>query len=172
MRIDPLFSQSTCSLPTIAAIVWLSTVTGCARSSERAARAAPAMTSVESGASGGQTQAARDVPAPMLTRSLVEQTVSRGLGVFLSRVSLTPVVDRQRFVGFRLEAAEDLEQWRAAGADLRLGDVIQRINGQPIERPEQALWTFDQLRIARGIEIVGMRGSAPFRVYSPIVDSQ
>jgi type II secretory pathway component PulC len=172
MYIDLRFSRTPSLLSTMIVIVWLSTVMGCARSSEPGASAAPAVTSVETTSSGGQTQAARDASSPMLTRALVEQTVSRGLGVFLSRISLTPVVDRQRFVGFRLDAAEDLEQWRAAGADLRLGDVIQRINGQPIERPEQALWTFDQLRIARGIEIVGMRGSAPFRVYSPIVDSQ
>lgn len=105
-----------------------------------------------------------------LTRALIEETVTQGLGVFLSRVSVAPVLDGRRFVGFRLESAEDLDAWRAAGADLRVGDVIQRINGQPIERPEQAMWAFNQLRIAQGIEVVGLRGSAPFRVYSPIID--
>jgi type II secretory pathway component PulC len=98
--------------------------------------------------------------------------VAQGLGAFLARVSVAPVLDGRRFVGFRLESAEDLDAWRAAGADLRVGDVIQRINGQTIERPEQAMWAFNQLRIARGVEVVGVRGSAPFRVYSPIVDAQ
>lgn len=144
------------------------------------ARSAPAQTSVtepaavESAASSGSSASSASAASARtsLTRSLVEETVAQGLGAFLSRVSVAPVLDGRRFVGFRLEAAEDLEAWRAAGADLRVGDVIQRINGQPIERPEQAMWAFEQLRIARAVEVVGVRGSAPFRVYSPILDAQ
>jgi hypothetical protein len=127
---------------------------------------------VSAGSSSPSLAGASGTSRAGLTRALVEQTVSQGLGVFLSRVSVSPVLRGARFVGFRLEAAEDLEAWRAAGADLRVGDVIQRINGQVIERPEQAMWAFDQLRIARGLEVVGLRGEASFRVYSPIVDAR
>jgi|LNFM01.2.fsa_nt_gb type II secretory pathway component PulC len=147
---------------------------GCGRPSEvRATQQAPSIeeTAQSSGSSATAAQTARATPT-QLTRALIEETVREGLGAFLSRVEVTPVVNGRRFVGFRLESAEDLASWRAAGADLRVGDVVQQINGQTIERPEQALWAFEQLRIARGIEVVGVRGSAPFRVYSPIVDSQ
>ncbi len=144
------------------------------------ARGAPAQTTsepvaVESAASSGSAASSATTATSArtsLTRSLVEETVAQGLGAFLSRISVAPVLNGRRFVGFRLEAAEDLEAWRAAGADLRVGVVIQRINGQPIERPEQAMWAFEQLRIARAVEVVGVRGSAPFRVYSPILDAR
>jgi type II secretory pathway component PulC len=149
---------------------------GCAPASTRSdTSSAPIASSESSGASQDTTTVAAPATATAhttLTRALIEQTVAQGLGAFLSRVSVAPVLDGRRFVGFRLESAEDLETWRAAGADLRVGDVIQRINGQTIERPEQAMWAFNQLRIARGVEVVGVRGSAPFRVYSPIVDAQ
>jgi type II secretory pathway component PulC len=146
---------------------------GAARADGSSAVRAPegAVVASSSGATGTNTSSS-GIPGRGLTRALVEQTVSQGLGTFLSRVSVSPVLRDAQFVGFRLESAEDLDAWRAAGADLRVGDVIQRINGQTIERPEQALWAFDQLRIAAGVEVVGLRGEAPFRVYSPIVDGR
>jgi type II secretory pathway component PulC len=151
-------------------------LSACARNSNEPNASAPAAQS-----SGSQSVASNTSATPSesprsartgLTRALVEETVAQGLGVFLSRVTVAPVVEGRRFIGFRLEAAEDLEAWNAAGADLRVGDVIQRINGQPIERPEQAMWAFDQLRIAQGVEVVGIRGAAPFRVYSAISDAR
>lgn len=160
---------------TALALAAVALASSCSRASDARTDEAPrvAETNASSGSSSAIAQPTQPAATPtVLTRALIEQTVSEGLGAFLSRVELTPVVNGQRFMGFRLEAAEDLAAWRAAGADLRVGDVVQQINGQRIERPEQALWAFEQLRIARGIEVVGVRGSAPFRVYSPIVDSQ
>ena len=160
----------------LTAVVTAAFASGCASHARGESRAVSA--AAEQQASGSQSETASSaassstatVARNVLTRALIEETVTAGLGAFLSRVSVAPVLDGRRFVGFRLESAEDLELWRSAGADLRLGDVIQRINGQSIERPEQAMWAFNQLRIAQGIEVVGLRGSAPFRVYSPIVD--
>ena len=162
---------------------WMATIaltasallSACARSGNEPNASAPAAQS--SGSQSVASSAAAPSEGPRsartgLTRALVEETVAQGLGVFLSRVTVAPVVEGRRFIGFRLEAAEDLEAWNAAGADLRVGDVIQRINGQPIERPEQAMWAFDQLRIAQGVEVVGLRGAAPFRVYSAISDAR
>lgn len=151
-------------------------LSACARSGD-AASSAPAAAQSSGSQSVASSTAATPSESPRaartgLTRALVEETVAQGLGVFLSRVSVAPVVEGRRFIGFRLEAAEDLEAWNAAGADLRVGDVIQRINGQPIERPEQAMWAFDQLRIAQGVEVVGLRGATPFRVYSAISDAR
>jgi len=161
---------------TLTALLSAALVVGCAAHARPSPRASASAS--ESIAPGAQPDRGVTVvpssPAStngrVLTRAMIEQTVSQGLGAFLSRVSVSPVLDGRRFVGFRLDAAEDLDAWRAAGADLRIGDVIQRINGQSIERPEQAMLAFNQLRIAQGIEVVGLRGSVPFRVYSPIVD--
>lgn len=121
---------------------------------------AVAANSVEAGA-GSSTPA---TPA-RLTRGVVSQTVSAGLGIFLSRVAVTPVLNGSRFVGFRLDGAEDLATWNAGGADIRVGDIIQRINGQPVERPEQALRAFQTLLIAPGIEVQGLRSGTAFRTF-------
>lgn len=169
--LNPLSSRWMASIAlTVSALL-----SACARNSSEPNASAPAAQS--SGSQSVASSAAAPSEGPRaartgLTRALVEETVAQGLGVFLSRVTVAPVVEGRRFIGFRLEAAEDLEAWNAAGADLRVGDVIQRINGQPIERPEQAMWAFDQLRIAQGVEVVGLRGAAPFRVYSAISDAR
>jgi type II secretory pathway component PulC len=158
---------------TITALLSAAIAVGCAARNGAPSRASASEQSAAGSQSDSTTSVASSsasVNGRALTRALIEETVAQGLGVFLSRVSVAPVLEGRRFVGFRLESAEDLDAWRAAGADLRVGDVIQRINGQSIERPEQAMWAFNQLRIAPGIEVIGLRGSAPFRVYSPIVD--
>jgi general secretion pathway protein C len=109
-------------------------------------------------------------PGP-LTRAEVEALLARGLGTFLARIEVSPVLDGNRFVGFRLDRAEDLAEWNASGADIRLGDVILRVNGIRIERPEQALWAFERLRIAPAIEIDLVRNGTPRTIRSPIVDA-
>ena len=106
-----------------------------------------------------------------MTRSEAQAFVAAGLGPFLARVQVTPVLDRGHFVGFRLDGAEDLDAWHSAGADIRVGDVIQHINGLRIERPEQALWAFERLRIAPAIEVEVLRNGAPMTIRSPILDS-
>jgi hypothetical protein len=105
-----------------------------------------------------------------LTRADVEALVAGGLGAFLARIEVSPVMSRGRFVGFRLDAAQDLADWRAAGADIRLGDIVLRINGVRIERPEQAMWAFERLRIVSAIEVELLRDGAPVTVRYPIVD--
>ena len=105
-------------------------------------------------------------PGP-LTRGEIEGLVRGGLGVLLGRVEVTPVMSAGRFVGFRLDAAQDLDAWHAAGADIRLGDVIVRVNGVRVERPEQAQWAFERLRIAQAIEVDVLRGGAPTRIRAP-----
>ena len=80
------------------------------------------------------------------------------------------MLNGSRFLGFRLEAAEDIATWNASGADIRVGDVIQRINGQTVERPEQALSAFQTLLIAPGIEIHGLRSGAPFRTFVAVAE--
>ncbi len=90
--------------------------------------------------------------------------------MFLSRVSVTPVLNGSRFVGFRLESAEDLALWNAGGADLRVGDVIQRVNGQSVERPELALRAFQTMLIASAIEVQGLRSGAAFRTVVAVAE--
>ena len=134
-----------------------------------------ATTDLASSAPGGDDEpssapVATRPPGPM-TRAEIEALVARGLGVFLARVDVSPVLDSaHHFVGFRLERADDLAEWNAGGADVQLGDVIVRVNGIRIEHPEQALWAFERLRIAHAIDVDLIRNGTALTVHSPIIE--
>ena len=81
-------------------------------------------------------------------RSEVHRVVAGGLGAFLSRVSLDDHPAKApdgKFVGFRINSLQG-NSWK--GVDLKPGDVVTKVNGFPIERPEQALEVFQSLDVA------------------------
>lgn len=75
--------------------------------------------------------------------------VEQGLGRMLARLKLSPVMEGNRFRGFRVSALDP--QWIDCG--LQVGDVLLRLNAQPIERPEQAMVAFESLRVASEIAV-------------------
>src|ERR1700734_2675458 len=79
-----------------------------------------------------------------LRRSAVLTVVKGGLGLFLQSVVLDdqPVMKGGHFHGFRI-ASLDPAVW--SGVNLRAGDVVVRVNGMPIEHPEEALEAFRAL---------------------------
>lgn len=99
-----------------------------------------------------------------LTREVLVDASTRGLGHFLSQVDVTPVVEGGRFLGFRLNSAIHLRRWRRAGADLLPGDVITRVNDQAIDRPERAVGCLAALREASELRIDLLRRSQPMTV--------
>ncbi|MDB4930744.1 MAG: hypothetical protein JWM10_3228 [Myxococcaceae bacterium] len=100
----------------------------------------------------------------VLTRQVLVDASSRGLGRFLAEVDVSPVVEGGRFVGFRLNSARHLRRWRRAGADLRPGDVITRVNDQPIDRPERAVGCLAALREASELRVDLLRRGEPVHV--------
>jgi hypothetical protein len=80
----------------------------------------------------------QDIPRPVLLAVL-----ARGVGRFLQHVELEPSLERGRFVGWRLLRVFDAAQTGPAG--LRPGDLVLRVNGQSIERPEQFKNVWDSL---------------------------
>jgi type II secretory pathway component PulC len=86
--------------------------------------------------------------------------VDQGLGRFLQHLRLEPAMRDGKFGGFRLAALDPA--WRGAG--LESGDLIMRLNGQPIERPEQALAAFESLRTASEIRVDFTRDGVPSSV--------
>lgn len=104
-----------------------------------------------------------------LRREDVVRTVRAGLGAFLQRIVLDdqPVFEGGRFKGFRVVALDgDPSFWR--GVDLRRGDVVTKVNGQPIERPEQALAAFYGLASAPELRVSLVRGGTPRELVFPI----
>ncbi len=130
--------------------------------------AAPQPARAEASAAPAPSEPEDTTPA-VLTRALLRRVVDAGIGAFLSDVELSPVLDRGRFVGFRLDRARGLRRWNAAGVDLRAGDVVTRVNGSPIERPEQAQAVFWSLPEATELVAEVLRAGAPVTVRVPVV---
>jgi len=78
------------------------------------------------------------------------------------------VLSGGRFVGFRLERAEALPHWRAAGLDLRPGDVVTAVNDHAIERPDEALEAFQSLRAAPQLRLAVLRPEGRVVVSVPL----
>jgi type II secretion system protein C len=123
------------------------------------------------------TPAPPDKPAPaaddrVLRRSVVRSVVKGGLGLFLQRVTLDdqPVTKDGRFHGFRIAALPDAALWR--GVDLRPGDVIVRVNGMPIEHPEEALEAFRSLEVASELRVAYERDGVGRELSFPILDDE
>ena len=92
-----------------------------------------------------------------LRRAAVLRALDGGLGNWLRRVDIDPQLDHGRFRGWIIRTLpqddacyEDL--------DLRAGDVVTRINGRPVERPEEASQIWDGLRTSTALVIDFTRG--------------
>ena len=111
-----------------------------------------------------------DAPEHVLSRSAVHAAIAQGLGAFLQRVELDdkPVFVGGKFRGFRIAALRDPAFWK--GVDLKPGDVVTRVNGLPIERPEQALRAFESLDTSNELRVTYERGGEPRELSYPIVD--
>ncbi len=113
-------------------------------------------------------------PAPdhTLTRSTVRAVISQGLGAFLQHVELDdkPVLVAGKFRGFRIAALRDTGFWSAV--DLKPGDVVTRVNGFPIERPEQAQRAFESLAVASELRVSYERDGEPHQLVYAIVEDR
>lgn len=104
-----------------------------------------------------------------IARAELEPILEAGLGRFLQGVETEPVLEGGRFVGFRLISLYPNDE-RMADVGLSPGDVIERVNGQPIERPEQALSVWNSLRVASELWIEFQRGEEERELRFEIVD--
>ena len=107
-----------------------------------------------------------------LARSVVHDVVSQGLGSFLQHVDIAdqPVLAAGKFHGFRIAALKDSPFWQ--GVDLKPGDVVVRVNGFPIEHPEQAQTAFDSLEVSSELRVDYERDGQPRELVYAIVDDR
>lgn len=115
--------------------------------------------------SPGETVA---MPLTDLDKNEVAQTVDAGLGRFLQKVEIEADVREGKFQGFRIVRFTQPEEWRGVG--LQVGDVVKKVNEQPIERPEQAYAVFASLKTASNLDVSYERDGKPMRLSLPIVD--
>jgi type II secretory pathway component PulC len=115
------------------------------------------------------TTTAAAVPAKTtsLRRSQVKQGIARGLGYFLQNVTVDdyPVMRGNKFYGFKIRAIS-----AELGVDLQPGDVVTRVNGMPIEHPEEADAAMRTLEKATALRVDFERDGKPRTLELPIID--
>ena len=92
-----------------------------------------------------------------------------GLGRFLQGVGTEPHLKDNAFVGFRLTKLYPNDE-RFEGIGIGPGDTVVRVNGQSIERPEQAQQVWEGLRVSSELWIEFLRDGQPKEVRFSIVD--
>jgi hypothetical protein len=113
----------------------------------------------------------QSVQAGGIPRAALLTVLSGGVGRFLQQVRAEAKVESGRFVGWRIVKlfGEDLSSPPSSAA-LRPGDVVLRVNGQSIERPEQFKNVWDSLATASEIVLQSEREGAPRELRYRIVD--
>ncbi len=109
-----------------------------------------------------------EISEPVIQRAALDEVLDAGLGAFLGRVTTAPSLDGNRFVGFQLVALRDEALF--SGVDLQPGDVILSVNGQSIERPDDAFTAWTGLRVASEITLAVLRDGERRDLRFPIVD--
>lgn len=78
--------------------------------------------------------------------------LSGGLGAFLARLEVQPLVNAGKFRGWRIVKFRSGDPlWQ--NTELAPGDVVTRINGASVERPEQAFAVFQDLAVAPQLRV-------------------
>jgi hypothetical protein len=103
-----------------------------------------------------------------LRRAAVNRTLDAGLGSWLRSVDVDPKVERGRFRGWIVRNLP--EDVCYEGLDLQAGDVVTRINGRRVERPEEAKDIWDALRTSPALVIDFLRDGRPRTMRFDILD--
>jgi len=121
-------------------------------------------------AEGSGPVAVSDGAGPgQIRRSELDATLAEGPGRFLQGVVTEPHREDGSFVGFRLVSFYPGDP-RFESVDLRRGDVIRRVNGTFIERPEQLVEVWEALGSAGELVIDYFRDGAARTLSFSIVD--
>lgn len=111
-----------------------------------------------------------DMVEGAVRRAALIRAAASGVGVLLRNgISVEARKDEGRFRGWAVRSLFPGDPcW--ARVDLRAGDIVLRINGKRIERPEQAHDVLQSLRTAPAIVVEYERAGAPLTLRVPIVD--
>ena len=98
-----------------------------------------------------------------ISRPVLKKVLGRSVGDLLRRyVRIEAVLNKGRFVGWRIEKIAKLPPWMV----LRRGDVIRKVNGLPLAKPDDAHKAWKAVRDADEIRIDFIRNRRPhsFRI--------
>jgi hypothetical protein len=119
---------------------------------------------------------AEPAPAPVarvregrIDRAVLDRVLDAGPGVFLAGLEVDADVEGKRFHGWRVVSFFPQDP-RYAGVDLVPGDLVVRVNGRVIVRPEHFQEVWDGLRRANALVVEITRGGERFLLQYAIVD--
>jgi S1-C subfamily serine protease len=102
-----------------------------------------------------------------VARADLDRTLAAGPGAFLARVHVRVAHEGSAFRGWELVALDPPYD----GSGLAPGDVVTRVNGRVIERPEELQEAWHALRGADAITVEYLRGGDRRELRVPVVDS-
>ncbi|HEX9101430.1 MAG TPA: hypothetical protein VF997_04465 [Polyangia bacterium] len=94
-----------------------------------------------------------------IRRAELARVLDESPGYFLQHVQTEPRFAHGRFHGWRLVSFFPGDA-RFAGIDLQAGDVVTRVNGKPIEEPDQFMAVWSELRTSRELVVDVERAGA------------
>jgi type II secretory pathway component PulC len=95
-----------------------------------------------------------------IPRDRLVAVLDAGPGTFLRQLEVTAHMSGDRFVGWELVQLVGSDANPLYDLDLRPGDVLLTINGQPIAKPDQLQTVWDGLRTADNVTAQLWRGQA------------
>lgn len=108
-----------------------------------------------------------EVNAGLIPRALLRHELGRGIGRFLREVRTEPAFAAKGFAGWRvLELYKNRPEIKVQ--TLRPGDVVQRVNGQSLERPEHLKQVWDSLANADKLVLDIVRNGQPSKLHYKI----
>lgn len=105
------------------------------------------------------------VPPGHLARGEVEGVLKKGPPWLLRRVTIEEVIREGKFVGWRVLSLSLPDGWRV---DLKPGDVVMKVNGLALERPDDLWAAWLQLHSAIELKVACEREGKPFEIAMPI----
>ena len=107
----------------------------------------------------------------LIDRGQLLELLAQGPARFMQRVSVRPVVYDGVFYGFQLLSLFPQREARVP-LPIRVGDIVQMINGMSVERPDQFMTIWSNLAQARQLSIRLVRDGEPLLVTWAIRDVQ
>jgi type II secretory pathway component PulC len=103
-----------------------------------------------------------------LSRVALKKVMERGPQRFVAGVRVSPHLVEGRFVGFRIDGFSS-DGPLVNGRHILPGDVVVRVNQEPIERPEQFMRAWDVVRGADALDVELLRGGQSLRYVWKII---
>ena len=105
----------------------------------------------------------------VLRRASLIRLIDAGLPRWLQGVEGDRALANHRFQGWLVKSLYPGDPCYEA-IDLRSGDIVQKVNGKSIERPEQAFDVAQSLRTAPALSVDFLRDGKPHKIEIAIVD--